>query len=177
MTETDPNSQRFTADSVERAMAVIGDRWTFLILREAFFGVRRFSQLARNLGITRNLLARRLESLVEAGVLDRTIYNQRADWHEYRLTDRGRDLYDIVLAALRWGDKHLAGPEGPPLLLRHNPCGHDTQGITVCEHCRQPIDPHDITPRPGPGAMVDRPGAPDRARPPCRAEHGNIHPQ
>ena len=73
MTETDPNSHRFTADSVERAMAVIGDRWTFLILREAFFGVRRFSQLARNLGITRNLLARRLESLVEAVPLENRI--------------------------------------------------------------------------------------------------------
>jgi len=155
MTQADPNSHRFTADSVERAMTVIGDRWTFLILREAFFGVRRFSQLARNLGITRNLLARRLESLVEAGVLDRTIYNQRADWHEYRLTDRGRDLYDIVLAVLRWGDKHLAGPEGAPLLLQHNPCGHDTKGITVCEHCRQPIDPRQVTPRPGPGALAD----------------------
>lgn len=158
MTQADANTHRFTADSVERAMTVIGDRWTFLILREAFFGVRRFSPLARNLGITRNLLARRLEILVEAGVLDRTIYNHRADWHEYRLTDRGRDLYDIVLAVIRWGDQHLAGPEGPPLLLRHTPCGHDTRGVTVCEHCREPIDARDMTPRPGPGAHADRPG-------------------
>lgn len=156
MTATDANTHRFTADSVERAMAVIGDRWTFLILREAFFGVRRFSQLARNLQITRNVLAARLETLVRAGVLDRVIYNERADWHEYRLTDRGRDLYDIVLAVIRWGDEHLAGPEGPPLILRHDPCGHDTRGLTVCEHCREPIDPHHMTPRPGPGALSDR---------------------
>jgi DNA-binding HxlR family transcriptional regulator len=132
MTEADANTHRFTADSVERAMTVIGDRWTFLILREAFFGAGRFSQLARNLGITRNLLARRLEILVEAGVLDRTIYNHRADWHEYRLTDRGRDLYDIVLAVIRWGDQHLGGPEGPPLLLRHSAYRISWQAGQLC---------------------------------------------
>jgi DNA-binding HxlR family transcriptional regulator len=151
--DNDRNPHRFQACSIERAINPLGDRWTFLVLREAFFGVRRFSQMARNLGIARNVLSRRLDQLVEAGIFERVLYNERGGWHEYRLTDAGKELYDVVLAIMHWSDRHLAGPGGPPLLLRHTTCDHDTHGVVVCAHCGKPLRPHDVDSRPGPGAM------------------------
>lgn len=153
-TVPDRNVQRFHADSMERTLNVLGDRWAFLLLREAFFGVRRFSDMARNLGIARNVLSRRLEQLVDAGIFERVLYNNRGGWHEYRLTKAGRELYDIVLTIVHWGDRHLAGDDGPPLLLRHTTCGHDTHAVIVCAHCSKPLDPHEVEPRPGPGATT-----------------------
>jgi DNA-binding HxlR family transcriptional regulator len=152
MTDLDRNAHRFQADSVARSLDLLGDRWTFLILREAFFGVRRFGELARNLGCSRQLLSRRLSNLVKHGVLDRVLYRSDPDRYEYHLTDSGRDLYDVTLAFLRWGDLHLAGPEGPPLLLRHRPCGHDVLPVMCCPDCCKPIKPADMEARPGPGA-------------------------
>lgn len=148
----DPNLHRLQACSIERAINPLGDRWTFLVLREAFFGVRRFSDMARNLGIARSVLSRRLDQLVDAGIFERVLYNERGGWHEYRLTEAGKELYDVVLAIMHWSDRHLAGPDGPPLLLRHTTCDHDTHGVVVCAHCRAPLVPRDVDPRPGPGA-------------------------
>jgi DNA-binding HxlR family transcriptional regulator len=150
--QSDRNLHRFEADSLERVLNVLGDRWTFLLLREAFFGVRRFSEMARNLGIARNVLSRRLEQLVAAGVFERVLYNDRGGWHEYRLTEAGRELYDVVLTMMHWGDRHLSGPEGPPLVLHHRACDHDTHGVVVCANCGERLDPRDVEPRPGPGA-------------------------
>jgi DNA-binding HxlR family transcriptional regulator len=146
------NAHRFHADSMERTLSVLGDRWSFLVLREAFFGVRRFSEMARNLGIARNVLSRRLEQLVEAGVFERVPYNDRGVWHEYKLTDAGRDLYPVVLTMIAWGDRHLAGAAGPPLLLRHVACGHDTHGVVACAVCGEELRASEIEPRAGPGA-------------------------
>lgn len=148
------NEHRLHNCSVERTLDLIGDRWTFLILREAFFGVRRFGQLARNLKISRNLLSERLQKLVAAGVLQRRRYRTDPTRYEYRLTPSGRDLYPAIVALMHWGDKHLAGPEGPPLLLRHRPCGIDTIPLFVCLHCGTPIKATDIDPHPGPGAFT-----------------------
>jgi DNA-binding HxlR family transcriptional regulator len=161
----DPFAFRFTADSTQRAMSVLADEWTGLIVRESFFGVVRFGQLQRNLGIARNVLTDRLGRLIDAGVLERVQYRSDPDWFEYRLTERGRDLFKPLMAFMRWGDDYLAGPEGPPLILHHNTCGHDTRPVVVCEHCRAELDARDVTPRPGPGAhaasepadAVDRP--------------------
>src|SRR4051794_32740204 len=95
--------------SIARAMEILGERWTFLILRESFYGVRRFSDMQRNLGIARNILSNRLQSLVAAGVLERVPYQDEPPRFEYRLTEAGRDLYPSIVTLMRWGDRHLTG--------------------------------------------------------------------
>ena len=130
--------------SVGRAMDILGERWTFLILRESFYGVRRFSDMQRNLGIARNILSARLQTLVRAGVLERR-RGEGSERHEYRLTTMGRDLFPVLVAIMRWGDTHLAGDEGPPLSLRHT-CGHDAEPEIVCRHCHEPLRARDVTP-------------------------------
>ena len=131
--------------SIARAMELLGERWTFLILCEAFWGVRRFSQLQRSLGIARNILSARLQALVAHGILERVRYRSDPDRYEYRLTDRGRDLYPAIVTIMQWGDKHLSGTEGAPLVLRHT-CGHDAAPALTCSGCGEPVDPRDITP-------------------------------
>src|SRR3954451_22365712 len=132
--------------SIGRAMEVLGERWTFLILREAFYGVRRFSAMQRNLGIALNILSTRLQYLVGAGVLERVAYQEAPPRHEYRLTEAGRDLYPSIVTLMRWGDRHLQGELGPPVVLRHNACGHDADPLLVCSHCREELRPRDVTP-------------------------------
>jgi DNA-binding HxlR family transcriptional regulator len=136
--------------SVARAMDILGERWTFLILRESFYGVRRFSDMQRNLGIARNILSARLQTLVGAGILERRRYQEEPERFEYRLTKTGRDLYPAVIAIMRWGDEHLHA-DRPPVDLRHS-CGHRADPVLVCGHCHEPLHPHDVTPVPGPGA-------------------------
>ena len=137
--------QRFDADSVGRALALVGERWTLLILREAFFGVRRFGELSRNLGIPKPTLSARLRTLVDAGLLDRVPVEEH---HEYRLTDRGRDLFPAIVALMKWGDAHLAGPDGPPIVLRHHACGEIVDARLVCAHCAGGITAGSVTPEP-----------------------------
>ena len=133
--------------SIGRAMELLGERWTILILREAFWGVRRFTELQRNLGIARNILSARLHSLVDGGVLERRLYQSDPERYEYRLTEMGRDLYPAVVAIMRWGDQHLAEASEHPVVLRHT-CGHDAQPHLTCSHCGEPIEAHAITPEP-----------------------------
>ncbi|MFI5607841.1 winged helix-turn-helix transcriptional regulator [Amycolatopsis sp. NPDC051903] len=142
---------RFTAESVARALDVLGERWTLLILRESFFGVRRYAQFARNLGIPRPTLSARLKQLVELGVLDRVVYATEPDRHEYRLTAAGKDIFPALVILMRWGDDHLATPSGPPLVLRHQPCGEPVAPQLVCGHCSEEITTANVTPEPGPG--------------------------
>src|ERR671934_1397249 len=104
MALADDLAHRFEGESVGRTLELIGERWTLLILREAFFGVRRFGQLARNLGIPRPTLSSRLRTLVDAGLLERVLYARDPDRHEYRLTPAGRDLFPALLALMRGGD-------------------------------------------------------------------------
>src|SRR5689334_3499020 len=108
-------------------MDVLSDRWTFLILREAFFGVRRYGQMQRDLGIARNVLADRLRKLVADEMLERVRYRTDPDWYEYRLTDRAVDLYPVIIGLMRWADKHLAGDEKLiDVQLVHRACGAPT---------------------------------------------------
>ncbi|MEA5362205.1 helix-turn-helix domain-containing protein [Amycolatopsis sp., V23-08] len=139
---------RFTADSVGRALDLVGERWSLLILRESFFGVRRYGEFARNLSIPRPTLSARLKTLVEAGVLERV--ESTPDRPEYHLTQAGRDLFGAVVTLMQWGDKHLAGPDGPPILLRHNDCGEITDTYVACGHCGGAIATDRVTPEPGP---------------------------
>ena len=144
-------SHRFEGDSVGGALALIGDRWTLQILREALFGVRRYGQLARNLGIPRPTLSARLRSLVDSGLLERILYAREPDRYEYRLTEAGRELFGAAVLLMRWGDKHLAGPQGPPIVLRHHACGEIAEPTLTCARCTQEITPYNVTPEPGPG--------------------------
>jgi DNA-binding HxlR family transcriptional regulator len=144
---SDLNEHRFDACSVDRALEILADRWTFLILRESFFGVRRYGELARNLGCSR---------LVDAGVMRRRRYRTDPDRFEYRLTKTGMELYPAIVAIMHWADKHLAGPGGPPLLLHHLPCDSDTVPVLVCSVCGAPIHAHDVRAHPGPGSDAAR---------------------
>jgi DNA-binding HxlR family transcriptional regulator len=144
-------THRFDSDSVARALALIGDHWTLMILREALFGVRRYGQLARNLGIPRPTLSARLRSLVDAGLLERVLYNRDPDRFEYRLTEAGRELFGAAVMLMRWGDTYLAGPEGPPIVLRHHECGQPADAQLICGACGKEITARNVTPEPGPG--------------------------
>ena len=136
--------------SVARTLAVIGDRWTLMILRDCFLGVRRFDIFEQRLGITRHVLSDRLRKLVEYDVLTKTPYQQQPLREEYRLTERGLDLHPIVLALVSWGDKHMADERGAPLLHRHNKCGQIMHSVTVCSECHEPINARDIKVEIGP---------------------------
>ncbi|OBK18091.1 winged helix-turn-helix transcriptional regulator [Mycobacterium asiaticum] len=144
-------SHRFQGESVGRALELVGERWTLLILREAFFGVQRFGQLARNLNIPRPTLSTRLRMLVEVGLLDRVPYSQDPERYEYRLTDAGRELFGAIVVLMHWGDRHLPLPSGPPIVLRHNQCGEIVEPLLVCAHCEQEINARNVTPEAGPG--------------------------
>jgi DNA-binding HxlR family transcriptional regulator len=126
--------------SVARTLDVVGEWWSLLVLRDAFSGVRRFEDFQRSLGIARNILADRLQTLVEYGVLERRRYQERPERHEYRLTDRGRDLYPVLIALMRWGDRWAADEMGPPIVLTHKACEHDVMPVMVCPHCREEVD-------------------------------------
>ena len=132
-------SRRPEPDAVKRALDVLGDRWTFLVLREAFFGVRRYGQFVRNLGIGRNVLAARLALLVEHGLLERVRYRTDPDWYEYRLTNAGLDLFPAILTLKAWAERHLLDRCNATLDIRHRSCGAELRPLVVCENCREPI--------------------------------------
>jgi DNA-binding HxlR family transcriptional regulator len=135
------------------ALSVIGERWTMLILREAFFGVKRFEQMQRDLGIARNILADRLQKLVTQGIFTRVRYQERPERYEYRLTEKGLDLYPAIVALMRWGDKHLAGELGPPVTLVHRSCGQEIEPQLTCSACGERLVARDVTPQHGRGAQ------------------------
>lgn len=145
--------------SIARAVGVIGDRWTLLILRDCFLRVRRFEAFQESLGITRHLLADRLRKLVKAGVLRKAPYDSSGRRFEYRLTAKGLDLYPVLMALVHWGDSHRAGRRGRPLLHRHLACNHDFDPLMVCSHCREPLDARAVQVRPGPGAASSKKAA------------------
>jgi DNA-binding HxlR family transcriptional regulator len=135
--------ERGRPSSVSRALQIIGDRWSFLIIREAFFGAKRFDTIQERLGIASNILADRLSRFVDQGVLSRIKYHDFPDRFEYRLTTMGRALYLPLIQMLRWGDRWLSDGR-PPLILTHTVCGHDFLPRLVCHHCETAIDPHEV---------------------------------
>ena len=135
-------------DAVELAVDVLTDRWTFLILREGFFGVRRYGEMQRNLGIARNVLAGRLRQLVADGMFDRVRYRTDPDWYEYRLTERALDLYPVIVGLMRWADRHLADADHVPLELVHRTCGGLAEPSLACSGCGERLTARDIEPRP-----------------------------
>ena len=136
--------------TIARAVDVLGDGWNLLLLREACRGVRRFDDFQRSLGIGRNILTKHLAQLVDEGLFDRVEYQQRPVRHEYRLTDKGRDVYPILAAMAAWGDRWLTGPEGSPLQLHHTTCDHDMHAEVVCSACAAPSPSATSAPNPAP---------------------------
>jgi DNA-binding HxlR family transcriptional regulator len=147
------------ACSLARTIGVIGDRWTLLILRECFLRTRRFEGFQSALGITRHLLAERLKKLVRTGVLRRIPYQESPQRYEYILTQKGLDLYPIMMTLVHWGDTHMVDERGRPLLHEHKKCGKLFDPVIVCSECREPLFAKEVITRPGPGA---RPGAEQR---------------
>jgi DNA-binding HxlR family transcriptional regulator len=124
--------------SVSRALQIIGDKWSFMVVREAFFGNRRYDKFQTELAIAPNVLTDRLSRLVANGVLYRRQYQTSPDRYEYLLTEMGHDLYGPFVAMLQWGDRWLSKGK-PPLLLRHRACGHDFHAAVICDRCKEPI--------------------------------------
>jgi DNA-binding HxlR family transcriptional regulator len=140
------------ACSVARTVSVIGDRWTLLILRDCFLRVRRFEEFQARLGVTRPILASRLRKLVKDFVLAKVPYQERPLRYEYRLTQKGLDLYPIVMSIAHWGDVHMAGKKGRPLLHQHVNCGKAFDPVMICSACGEPLSPKHVHVQRGPGA-------------------------
>jgi DNA-binding HxlR family transcriptional regulator len=136
--------------SIARALEMVGDRWTMLLIREAFMGTRRFEDYQRNLGCARNVLTDRLNRLVEVGIMHKEPYQQRPTRHEYRLTRRGVELWPAMMTLKAWGDRHLA-PDGPPVLVLHSDCGGELDERLHCSRCGAELGPKDVYVEAGPG--------------------------
>ena len=147
--------------SVAQCLEVVGEWWSMLIIRDAFLGVSRFDQFQTRLGISRNILQQRLARLVDAGVLVRVPYSEHPPRYDYRLTDRGRDLWPVITAMRQWGDRHAA-PDGPPVQVVHKACGHVSDAVLVCSSCGEHLGARDVRAVAGPGR--DNSWFPERPR-------------
>ncbi|HWY24640.1 MAG TPA: helix-turn-helix domain-containing protein [Nevskia sp.] len=137
--------------SIARSLSVVGDRWTLLVLRESFLGVRRFEDFQAHLGMARHRLTDRLNRLVEHEVLKRVPYQDKPLRYEYRLTEKGLELYPVMLSLVRWGDRWMDQGKGPPVIYRHKPCGRMTLPGQNCSSCGQELKAREVTPMAGPG--------------------------
>ena len=130
---------------VAKSLSVLGDRWTMLVLREAFWRVRRFEQFQERTGAPRPVLAERLKMLVDEGVLERRPYSERPVRYEYLLTEKGLDLYPVVISLLEWGERWMTDPADPPVVeLRHRSCGHVTHPQLACPACGELLAARDV---------------------------------
>jgi DNA-binding HxlR family transcriptional regulator len=120
--------------SVASTLEIVGERWTILILRDVFLGIRRFEDLQRDLGVARNILQARLTRLVEQGILVKRPYQERPLRHEYRLTTKGADLWPVLVSMLKWGDQHAIEGERP-IILQHRDCGGELDDRRRCTTC------------------------------------------
>lgn len=136
--------------SVARTLSVIGDRWSMLIVRDAFLGTRRFADFQRQLGITRHRLADRLNRLVEEGIFDKVAYQDAPLRHEYRLTDKGLALHPILITMAVWGNHWKGDGQGAPVLYQHRQCGHTMEPQLCCPECNEPVGARDIVATVGP---------------------------
>jgi DNA-binding HxlR family transcriptional regulator len=132
--------------SIAKTLEIVGDRWTMLVIREAFEGTRRFEHFQRNLGIARTVLTERLGRLVDDGVLQRVRYQEHPERFEYRLTGKGIELWPVLMALLTWGDRHAI--EGPPsVAVLHQDCGGTVDDRRMCTRCGKPLGPFDVRAR------------------------------
>lgn len=152
-----PLALQFTADNctIGRTMAILGDRQTFVVLREVFNGIRRFDDIRSHSGLPRQVLTNRLNLLVDHGILRREPYREPGarQRHEYRLTDKGLDLYPILVTIAAWGERYLDLPQGRPVEFAHRDCGELVAAHLTCASGHDVGDLRDVVPRPGPGAV------------------------
>jgi DNA-binding HxlR family transcriptional regulator len=132
------------ACSIARTLEIVGEKWALLAVREVFLGNRRFDEIVRRTGAPRDTLAARLRTLTGAGILERRQYSEHPARYEYCLTGAGRDLYPVILGLMRWGDRYLAGDDGPPIILQHH-CGHRLIPQLTCEACNEPLHPGHVS--------------------------------
>ena len=149
---------RYTDENctIKGTLEIVGEKWSLLVLREAFFGIRRFDDFHRALGCARNLLSDRLAKLVDHGVLQRVAYQEPGQRrrHEYHLTEKGLDLQPALVALMQWGDRWTAGPDGAPVEVRHRGCGAKVNAVLACERGHGALAPQDLEAVPGPGARL-----------------------
>ena len=139
--------------SIARTLEIVGPRWALLVLRDLFAGITRFDAIQADLGISRKVLAERLASLEADGVVERRAYQHNPPRYDYVLTQKGSELGSVLLTMIAWGDRWEAGPDGPPLLFRHERCGQVTHAVAACSECGEPLDRADITPLSPPGSQ------------------------
>lgn len=140
--------------SVAKALEVIGERWSLLIVRSVMHGNRRFGEMQASLGIARNVLSARLERLVEEDILERRAYQESPPRHEYFLTEKGLDLWPALIALLNWGERYSPDPAGPRRLIVHKECGGAVSERGICESCGKVLHARDAKQLPGPGAKA-----------------------
>ena len=142
--------------SIEGTLGLVGEKWTLLILREAFYGVKRFEDIQRGVGCARNLLSSRLAKLVENGVLRREPYREpgRRQRYEYRLTEKGLELFPVIVALMDWGDRWAAGADGPTIEIRHRDCDGGVHADLSCEHGHAGLTARDTYGAPGKGLRL-----------------------
>lgn len=146
-------------------MDLLGDWWTPLVLREAFYGITRFDGFQQELGIARTTLAERLRRLVDAGLMEKRAYETAPVRHDYVLTEKGRDFFGVLAAMNAWGNRWLSGDEGAPVVFEHDRCGHVGDAAVVCAGCGEPLTADAVRPRTGPGYPPRLAARPDvRAR-------------
>lgn len=140
--------------SIQRTLELVGEKWTFLVLREAFNGVRRFDQIRDHVGLSDSILSNRLRKLVEGGLLTVEPYREqgRRTRNEYRLTGKAAELYPVIIGLLQWGDRHLAAPSGPAVLVTHRDCGEPVEAVVRCAAGHELGGPTAGHAEPGPGA-------------------------
>jgi DNA-binding HxlR family transcriptional regulator len=137
--------------SIAQALELVGEWWTLLVVRDAFLGVRRFEEFQDRLGIARNVLTARLQTLVDGGILERRVYEEARSRADYVLTPKGRALWPVLVALRQWGDEWLTGPGAEPVQLVHRSCGTVTTARYRCSHCGEDLSSETITVAPGPG--------------------------
>ena len=146
--------------SIAQTLEVVGEWWTLLVIRDLFLRVRRFDEIQERLGISRNVLAERLDHLVEHGIVERRPYQENPVRYDYVLTAKGRDLWPLLTALREWGDKWEPLPGGPPVQIVHKTCGHVAHSVLNCSACGEELALHDIRAVSGPGADPVHPIAP-----------------
>jgi DNA-binding HxlR family transcriptional regulator len=151
------NDYRTQVCSIAGALEVVGERWSLLIVRDVFLGLRRFDQIQANLGIARNVLQARLTRLIEQGVLERRLYQERPERYEYLLTEKGLGLWPALVALMQWGDSYAAPPAGPAVVIEHRGCGGAVDQHRSCEACGARVSVRQARALPGPGAGPDHP--------------------
>lgn len=158
VTTAAPPALAYSTDNcqVGRALAIFGDRQTMVVIREVVNGVRRFDDMQRHSGVNRQVLSHRLAHLVDEGILRRQPYQPEGSRvrHEYRLTQKGLDLYPVLTALAEWGARYVADPEGPAVEMVHRDCGAPVHAVLVCEEGHRVDELREVVPRPGSGAML-----------------------